>query len=247
MPLSSVDRSLWVKDPFLELTESIFGWACDRGITLSAAHVRGVDNVDADRASRVQNVSSEWMLLPHLFTQLCHIFMSPCIDLFATRINAQMSPYVSWRPDPDALFTDAFTIDWNFHLCYAFLPFSVIGRVLQKIQEDGATAIVIVPLWPTRVWFPRALQLLAAGPLLLPRDCLVLPQDPSLRHPMTSKMPMAAMLLSGDASKTGTFRRTLPPSSCHPGGLDPDVNIGVISSVGCSFVSGGRLIHFDHL
>ena len=30
-------------------------------------------------------------------------------------------------------------------------------------------ALMILPLWPTQVWFPAALQILAADPVLLPR------------------------------------------------------------------------------
>ena len=34
------------------------------------------------------------------------------IDLFATRLTIQLKRYVSWRPDPHAVATDAFSIDW---------------------------------------------------------------------------------------------------------------------------------------
>ena len=46
--------------------------------------------------------------------QLCG---KPKIDLFASRLNAQLLFYASWKLDPGASFTNAFTVhDLNF--CY---------------------------------------------------------------------------------------------------------------------------------
>ena len=36
-----------------------------------------------------------------------------------------------------------------------FPPFSIIPRILQKIEEDQAQALMIVPLWATQPWFPK--------------------------------------------------------------------------------------------
>jgi len=33
-------------------------------------------------------------------------------------------------------------------------PFSVIQRVLQKISEEEATGLLLVPNWPTQTWWP---------------------------------------------------------------------------------------------
>ena len=35
------------------------------------------------------------------------------VDLFASRVNAQLKSYVSWRPDPDVMALDAFTLGWS--------------------------------------------------------------------------------------------------------------------------------------
>ena len=45
----------------------IWAWAICRHNILSAAHIPGVENVDADRASRTFKVHSEWMLNKKLF------------------------------------------------------------------------------------------------------------------------------------------------------------------------------------
>ena len=130
---------------------------------------------------------------------------------------------------------------------YAFPPFSVVARVLQKIQEDSGTLLVILPLWPTQPWFPSALRLLIRPPLLLPRLPLVLPQDPSRMHPQAHKLVLTAMMLSGDPSQTKAFRRRLPDFSFAHGETAQSHSMGHISRDGCLFVSAGKLIPFTHL
>ena len=46
------------------LIEEIFAWAGSRGITLSAAHVQGTQDVEADSLSRLKYFDTEWMLDP---------------------------------------------------------------------------------------------------------------------------------------------------------------------------------------
>lgn len=229
------------------LVEEIFDWALQRGITLSAEYVRGVENAAADQESRIKNYDSEWMLKPHIFSLLCDTLIYPKFDLFASRINAQLPAFASWKPDPLATHTNAFTFDWNNMVAYAFPPFSVIGKVLQKLQEEGSTVLTVLPLWPTQVWFPKALLLLADTPVLLPQESLVLPQDPACRHPQASKLKMTAMLLSGNPSKIRAFRMRLPAFSFSHGDRVRNSNMGHISIHGCLFVSAGKLIRFDPL
>lgn len=137
------------------------------------------------------------MLKPYIFQRLCQLFPRPEVDLFATRINAQLSTYVSWKPDPYASLTNAFTMNWSNKRLYAFPHFSIISRVLQKIQEDEATVLTILPLWPTQVWFPTALHSLVAPPVLLPRHLLVLPQIPTLSPPWAQRLVLTVMNYRG--------------------------------------------------
>ena len=55
------------------------------------------------------------------------------IDLFASRLNAQLPNYNYWPPDPGSSAVNAFSIPWQSHMFYAFPPFSLIPRCVQKI------------------------------------------------------------------------------------------------------------------
>lgn len=245
--IACIDRGGSTKVSLNALTEQIFDWARLRGITLSAEYVKGTDNAEADFESRTRNLDTEWMITPCIFRKLCSRFFTPDIDLFASRINAQLSTYVSWKPDPHALYTNALTINWSDLKSYAFPPFILIGRILKKLQEEWATSLTILPLWPTQVWFPVALRLLAAPPVLLPRPSLILPQDPSRVHPLGRKLILTAMMLSGDPSKTEAFHQKLPSFCFSHGEKAQNYSMGHISRDGCQFVSRGKLILFTHL
>ncbi len=121
------------------------------------------------------------MLFPSVFRQLCDLFFVPDVDLFATRIPAQVASLVSWMPDPGAFLTRTFPL-WSEVLNYAFPLFSISDRVLQQFQEDGTALLVVLQLWPTQLWFLRALQLLVGEPVLLLRQCPFLLQGPAYLH-----------------------------------------------------------------
>lgn len=96
------------------------------------------------------------------------------MDLFASHLNHQLSRYVSWLPDPNALHCDAFTLNWSEFVAYAFPPFNLIGRVLKKVELDRCELVIVVPEWPSQYWFSKLLQMLVDEPCYLPRSNRVL-------------------------------------------------------------------------
>ena len=105
------------------IAKDIWDWAIDKDIWLSAAHIPGSSNIDADQLSRNLNLDLEWMLSAPIFQRIVALFGKPDIDLFASRLNAQVEDYVSWKPHPMAKFVDVFTIDWSQFFFYAYPPY----------------------------------------------------------------------------------------------------------------------------
>ena len=79
---SNVDRYGSTKEKLMTLTQSIFAWALEREIHLSASHIPGVINESADRESRKKNKDCEWMLNGGVFSSLCKTFGKPSMDIF---------------------------------------------------------------------------------------------------------------------------------------------------------------------
>ena len=212
-----------------------------RNIWITACFVPGSDNTVADKASRVLNDLTEWSLDSDIFDRITVTFGKPEIDLFASRLNNKVVDYVSWRPDPGAKWVDSFTVDWNGFFFYAFPPFSLIGRCLQKIRSDCSTGIMVVPLWTTQHWMPSLMSLVIERPLVLPLDVVSLPFSGD-RHPLKQKMRLMACVLSGDLMKGKEFRRRVSVSSCNLGATAQNLSIEHILTGGYVFVTSDRLI-----
>ena len=66
-------------------------------------------------------------------------------DLFASRVLHQLPHYISWKIDPFSQGRDAFQISWAHKFVYAFPRFALIGRVLQKVNQDQCLMLIITP------------------------------------------------------------------------------------------------------
>jgi len=119
---------------------------------VSASHIAGISNKHADILSRTGNDDTEWSLDKTVFAQLLEIYPDMSIDLFAFYFNAKLCSYVSRYPDCNAGAVDGFSFPWVNKLYYISAPFSLKGRVLQKIEEEKARSIIIAPFWKTRPW-----------------------------------------------------------------------------------------------
>ncbi len=232
-----------------ELAREIWQWCIVNNVWVSAAHIPGSTNVEADRESRQFNDNIEWMLNPKIFLEVTARFGSPNIDLFASRLNRQVPCYVSWKPDPNATFIDAFNVDWSKYFFYAFPPFSLIPRCLQKVEQLQAEGILLVPNWPTQPWFSKAMQLLTHVPIILPRErtILQLPWDLNLVHPLHNQMSLLACRISGNPIRCKEFLQQQPTLLLAPGDPAPVNYMKATLADGRHTVIRDKLIMFDLL
>ena len=94
------------------LSLEICEWCLERHTMPHAKYLAGKDNIIADWESRHHD-SSDWQLLPSVFEAINNLLGPFTIDLFASRTNAQLPVYCSWKPDPQARMVDAFSISWS--------------------------------------------------------------------------------------------------------------------------------------
>lgn len=183
----------------------------EHNIWLTAEHVPGKDNYLADRESRIFHDNTEWMLSKPVFTRIAEQFFVPDIDLFASRLNHQVKNYISWRPDPGALLVDAFTCDWSKYKFYAFPPFSQIDKVLQKVAQDSAEGLLLVPDWKTQLWYPVLMNMCVQPPRRIPAQTrlLILPYAQDKVHPLHQKLRLLVCHVSGTNTSAKVYQ-TMP-------------------------------------
>ena len=206
-----------------EMTQLIWGFCIERNIWLSAAFIPGKLNVEADEESRKLNMDAEWCIKEDILVDALSILnFKPDIDLFASRINKQYDKYVAFRPDPNALYIDAFTISWSSLNFYAFPPFCVISRVLHKVYREQAKGVIVVPDWPTQTWYPLLGRLMIQKPVLVSaRDNLLhLPAKPKEKHRLRKSLRLLICLISGKDTESQDFQMTLPTLFVQPVGQE---------------------------
>lgn len=228
--------------PCNTIARKIWDFVISKNNTISAAHLPGKQNQLADKESRVFSDRTEWMLNRDIFNTLSQMWGPFEVDMFASRLNKQINTYISWKPEPDAWAIDAFSVVWDQYF-YAFPPFCLIDRCLQKISQDQADGLIIVPMWPTQTFYPILMSMLTQQPRLLPKNqnLLKLCHSPA-SHPLWKKMQLIACLVSGKSWKQVEFRQKLETSCYNHGGDQREPNMEFISGNGHHTVVKGTLI-----
>ena len=227
------------------LTREIFLWCQKTDTKITAIHIAGKLNVIADFMSRRDKSQTEWMLNVDIFRKINALLGPFEIDLFASRINNQLVKYVSWKGDPNAWGTNALTLNWSeLNNLYAFPPFSLIQRALQKVDQEKADITMIVPLWRGQPWFSKLLKMLTADPIILPSkiDLLIHPQNQRRTHPLLPKTKLLVCSLSGKDWKVKEFMENQRKSSYPHGDTAQRNSTKRTIKSGFSFVIKNRQI-----
>jgi hypothetical protein len=232
-----------------KIAVEIWTWCIANDIWLTAAHIAGKENLEADQASRKFKDNLEWKLDEKIFNKICDLWGTPDLDCFASRLNAQLKNYCSWKPDPDCIYVDAFSIDWKIvNNVYVYPPFSLLGRCVQKMRRDMAKGIIIAPLWTTQPWFPRLMDILVDTPVIIQKKkgLLKLPLQ-QMSHPLEGRLRLIVCKVSGIVSENVDFQRTLPEYSCCHGNQVLKNSIIHTLPGGFATVLKGRLLQFRQL
>ncbi len=199
----------------------IWTYCLSRQIWITAKHLAGVMNSEADFASRNFNTHTGWKLVPEIFQRISTRYYKPEVDLFASRLNNQLPVYVARYPDPGALATDAFLQDWSRWTVFIHPPIVLIPRILLQMKQDKATGLMIAPNWPGQPWFPDLLEMLVDYPARLPASpsTIFLPFAPDEIHPLwkTLHQDLVVRPISGVVSRQLEFQKKCAKLLWHPG------------------------------
>jgi len=185
-----------------------------RGLTLSATFLPGKMNEMADEASRVFNFELEAMLSPMVFDWLDSFWGPHSLDAFASFSNAQVQAFVSRYPDPESQHVDFFSVTAPEGNLWLFPPFACLNKTLAKVRDEELQATIVVPLWPSRPFWPLLLALLADWPILIPKHSLQPPRGISrgLASMTFSRAQLVACRVCGAPSRRREFQTRLSSS-----------------------------------
>jgi hypothetical protein len=179
------------------MTREIFKILQTLDIRLAVSHIPGITNVLADAFSRME-VTGDYALRSDVYVNAIRTMeVRPTIDLFAHAKNNKCPRYAALRGRlaGQAEILDAFSIRWSNELPYIFPPVQLIQRVLQKLQLERVTALVVVPHWPSQPWW-GLLRPMAKMTLELGKTEYVLTPGPAMTSSETvKKLPPGLLLM----------------------------------------------------
>ena len=145
----------------------------------------------ADWFSRDAN-KGDWQLAPEIANQYLHYWGSCTVDRFADFQNALLPRFNAAYPCIGSEALDTMTQAWDGERSWVNPPWAMIPKILYKLRSTpSAAATMLVPHWPSAVWWP-ALSALATDYIVL-HDASV----PHLRLPDSAFVP-GAMLAQTD-------------------------------------------------
>ena len=150
-----------------QLAKKVWEWCMERRITLVAEHIPGKLNAVADSESRTIRDLWDWKLNSVIISRIQQRFGPLQVDLFASRISAQLPRFFSWRSDPQEEATDAFLQSWEGRN-YSNPPWALIPRVLLQVRAQQADLILVAPAWRAQAWYPVLLSILREYLCLIP-------------------------------------------------------------------------------
>ena len=220
------------------LAMQIWKWCMDQQILLTAEHLPGIMNQVADEESRTVRDRCDWMMHPQLFAEIKRKMGPLQVDMFASsRLTHQLPCYFSWRPDPAAEATDAFSQDWSQLQGYANPPWCLLLPTLAKIQRERARVVLVAPMWKTQPWYPLLLQLLKGVLLLIPIQKNVVISPTQEGFIMPSGVPQLVVWpLSGIKANQEGFQRELHGYWNPHGGIRPSQHTSLSSNAGIAGV-----------
>ena len=121
--------------------------------------------------------------------------------------------YMAWKPGPNSFATDAMQLYWNKMFGFAFLPFNLVGRVINKVFWENVEAMIpVTPTWQTQPCYTLLLRIFLQSPLLLPAlpNLLLNPLGEKRSFVKNRSLRLAAGKIAGKPWKWKDFQAMQP-------------------------------------
>ena len=96
---------------------------------------------------------------------------------------------------------------------YAFPPFSIINKILNKVKQGKVDKILIVaPTWQSQTWYPILISMSIEKPISLPRYQHLHVNPQKQLHPflLNETLRLEVWTVSGESYLQEAFQRQLP-------------------------------------
>ena len=145
-------------------------------IRLSVEWVSRDENVEADILSRFDD-PNDYMLDPSCFRYIDEAWGPHTIDRFASVQTKQLERYCSRYRNPGCESVDAFTVTWSKENNWLFPPPYLIPRVLTHMSAGGEDGTLLVPQWPSAVWWQLLVEMTGSWRAFVTASMVIQPYE----------------------------------------------------------------------
>lgn len=151
----------------LDLTCKLLTLTDRLNICLSAHYLPERYNCIADHLSRDKRLP-EWHLLPAATERLFSQWGTLDVDLFASAETAVVKDYISLDTrDRLAIYSNAFSRQWNFQLGWIFPPANLLSKVLAHLNSARGRYMIIASQWEKTFWMSYLKSRALEGPVTI--------------------------------------------------------------------------------
>ena len=136
-----------------DLAYKIFSHCLAHDIDLCIEWIPRALNAQADFVSKIRDCD-DWQISYEFFQLLDNMWGPHTVDCFASFYNAKTDRFFSrfWNPGTAAV--DALFQSWTGENCLLVPPVSIVTRVLEYMANQRAVGTLVVPSWPSAVFWP---------------------------------------------------------------------------------------------
>ncbi|KAA6392864.1 MAG: putative reverse transcriptase [Streblomastix strix] len=145
-------RKWKAKQDLLQIVRRIRKHVLENNLKLEMVHIQGFKNVIADSLSRIAANGDYYVKQKVLDQALAILGLPVWLDIFASRTNKRLRSYCNLLPDHQAYAVNGYSFNWSQINPYLHPPISQILKVLRKVRDDNAEAVLVIPSWKGQVW-----------------------------------------------------------------------------------------------
>ena len=136
-----------------DLAINIYKFACSNSIDVFMEWIPRSENEKADMLSRIID-HDDWQISDSLFKYLNFLWGPFTFDRFADSNNKKLNKFNSRFWSPGTCGVDAFSFSWEGENNWLVPPICLISRCIKYIQNNRVNATLVVPYWPSSVFWP---------------------------------------------------------------------------------------------
>ena len=140
-----------------KLAMEIFSLSKEHNVIIDIEWIPRSEKEVADYLSKIVDFD-DWSVKDSYFRAVDSIWGPFTVDCFANSVNAKVPRFYSLLFQPGSLGVDSLAFDWGLENCWLVPPIYLIPHVLMHFLYCQSRGVLVVPFWPSSLFWPYLIQ-----------------------------------------------------------------------------------------